>query len=332
MEKKTKNKLALFVSNAQVIRGEFRRHNAMTKRLAALIYAQENKPIDTEKIERCYALMKQNTGLFSSFRGNMSLCIATMLSLSPDPQGMFDKTLQVYGMLKASKLRSSDYLAVTAFQIASQTEPANYQNAVDRTREFYDAMKKRNFFITGQDDYIFAAMFALSDIGVASGTDRIAEIIKRLKGEFWSKYGIQTVAQILALSNSCDDAVSRVLSLRDALKAQRIRLDKEYTLPTLGTLAILPVDCNTIVADIAEGQQVLREQKGFGSWSVTKQELLIYVAAVTASEHAKNTSNDVVTATVSTSITNIIIAQQVAMMMAVIMATSVAASTAAASS
>jgi len=284
--------------------------------------------IDCEAIKQSYKMMKQNTGIFSSFRGNMALCIAAMLSLSPNPQELFHKTLQIYDMLKLQKLRASDYLAVAAFEIAAQTEPINYQNAVNRTRDFYDGMKSKNYFVTGQDDYIFAAMLGLSDLDITSGTERIAEIIKRLKNEFWSKNSVQILSQVLALGNSCDETVSRVLYLRDALRAQQIKLDKEYSLPSLGVLSLLPVATDVIVRDIDEAQQTLRNQKGFSRWSISKQELLIYAAAVTALEYAINANTDVVTAIVSTSLTNIIIAQQTA----IIIAASVSASSAAAAS
>ena len=326
MENKTKSKLTLFINNTQTIKKEFKWHNIMTRRLAALLYAQENKPIDCEAIKRCHDLMKQNTGMFSSFRGNMSLCVATLLSLSPNPQGLFDNTLKVYAMLKDTKLRASDYLAVAAFQIAAQSEPLKYQNTVNRARDFYDGMKSHNFFVTGQDDYVFAAMLGLSDLDVAEGTERIAEIISRLKGDFWSKNSVQTLAQVLALGGSHDETMSRVLSLRDALRLQRIRLDKTYTLPALGILALLPVPIGTIVQDIAETEKILRAKKGFSAWSVTKQELLIYAAAATAGEYAESLKDGVVTAAVSTSITNIIIAQQVAMIAAISASSAAAAS------
>ena len=330
MENITKSKLALFVSNAQTIRKEFKAHNAMTKRLAALLYAQENKTIDNESIRQCHTMMKQYTGIFSSFRGNMSLCIAALLSLSPDPRGLFEKTLQVYDMLKAAKLRASDYLVVSAFQIASRAEPADYQTAVNRTREFYDSMKSHSFFTTGHDDYIFAAMLGLSDLDVASGAERIAQTAAQLKDKFWSKNSVQTLSQVLALGGSCDETISRVIALRDALRAQRIKLDKAYTLPVLGILALLPVEIDTIIQDISRAQQILKEQKGFSSWYVSKQEILIYAAAITAGEYAESAKCGIVTAAVSTSITNIIIAQQVAMI-AIISSTTAAASVAASS-
>ena len=40
------NKLELFANNAQIIKKEFTWQNALTKRLAALLYAQEGKTID----------------------------------------------------------------------------------------------------------------------------------------------------------------------------------------------------------------------------------------------------------------------------------------------
>ena len=43
MDNKTQNKLALFAANAQTVKQEFTWQDAMIRRLAALLYAQENK-------------------------------------------------------------------------------------------------------------------------------------------------------------------------------------------------------------------------------------------------------------------------------------------------
>lgn len=311
------DRLLLFASNTQAIKKDFTWHDTLTKRLSALFYAQENKPVDGEAIRQCHALIKENTGIFSTFRGNMALCVATLLSLSPNPQTLLSETLKVYDLLKNAKLWASDYLVVAAYQIAAQTEPGNYQNVVNRTRAFYDGMKARHYFHTGQDDYIFSAMLGLSDLDITAGTERMEQIYHRLKDEFWDKNSVQALSQVLVLGDSDDSTVNRVLSLRDLLKSQKIKMDKTYTLPTLGILTLLPVALEVVVRDIGEAQQLLRAQKGFGSLSITTQELLIFVAAVVAGEYAENVKTGVLTATISTSITNIIIAQQVAAIAAV---------------
>ncbi|MDR1000307.1 MAG: DUF4003 domain-containing protein [Clostridiales bacterium] len=330
MEYSGQNKLELFANNWQIIKKEFTWHDTETKRLAALLYAQEGKTIDCEAIRQCHALIKQNTGIFSTFRGNMALCVATLLSLSPNPQDAFSKTLKVYDLLKSVKLRASDFLVIAAYHIAKQTNASDYGNVVARTRSFYDGMKASHFFLTGEDDYIFAAMLGLSDLDVILGVERIEQLHSRLKGTFWDGNSVQTLAQVLVLGDSGDSVITRVLALRDMLRAQKIRLDKTYTLPVLGVLALLPVDIETIVRDISAAQNALKAKKGFGSLSVSTQELLLFAASIIAGDYAESAKDGILTATLATSISNIIIAQQAAVIMMV--SASTAATSASASS
>ena len=325
MENITQDKLLLFAENAQIIKKEFALQSTQTKRLAALLYAQANKAIDCEAIRKCYTLIKQNTGMFSAFRGDMALGVAALLSLSSIPQEMFDETLKVYDLLKDVKLRASNFLTVAAYQIASQADASEYENVIARTRDFYDGMKADHFFYTGQDDYIFAAMLGLSGLAAETGTKQIEHIFSHLKDEFWDNNSVQALAQVLVLGDT-DDAENRVLVLRDALRAQKIKLDKSYTLSMLGVLALLPVDIDTIVHDMEDAQTMLRNQKGFGSLSIGTQELLMFAASLVADKHTQNAKDGVLTATVSTSIINIIIAQQAAMIAAISASSAAAAS------
>jgi len=318
MEKDIQGKLELFVSNAQATRKRFAGQHALTRRMAALLYAREGLAVDCDKIRRCHGIIKESTGVFSTFRGNMALALSALLSLSPDPRKLFDDTQRVYGMMKDEKFRASDHLVIAAYEIASQGDPMRYSDAVVRARGFYNGMKSNRFFQIGADDYIYAAMLGLSDLDAVAGTERIDEVYRRLKGEFWDNNSIQALAQILVLGGSDDDTVYRVLALRDVLRSQRIKLDRSYTLPSLGMLALLPVDIGVIVSDIDEARKALRAHKGFGSWSIATQELLLFAAAIVAGYYARNTPGDALSATISTSIANIIIAQQAAIIAAIV--------------
>ncbi|MDR2711761.1 MAG: DUF4003 domain-containing protein [Clostridiales bacterium] len=325
MTSKTEEKLILFVTNAQTIKNEFTWQHALTRRLAALLYAQENKTVDCEAIRRCHTMIKGSVGAFSAFRGNMSLSIASLLSLSDNPEHLLREAIKVYDLLKSAKLHASDYLAIAAYQIAAGAGSDNYSAVIERTRAFYNGMKAHHRFYTGQDDYVFAAMLGLSDLDVGIGVERIEQLYTRLKDEFWGKNSVQALAQVMVLGGMSDTTTGRVLSLRDTLRAQKMRFDRSYTLSSLGILALLPVDIEIIVRDIDEAQAFLRMQKGFGSPSVDKQELLLLAAAIVSREYADSAKSGVLTATLSTSITtNIIIAQQAAMI-AIITASNAAA-------
>ena len=324
-------KLTLFTDNAQAIRKKFTWQNELTKRLAALLFAQDNRAVDCDAIKQCHTLIKRNTGAFSFFRGNMTMCAAALLALSPDPARLFQETLKVYALLKAERFRSSDFLVVSACQIAARAGEDDYAPVVSRMRAFYDAMKARHFFLTGRDDYIYSAMLALTELDVEVGAARVEQLYNLLKGEFWGKNNVQALAQVLALGASEDSAVQRVLELRDALRAEKIKLDKGYTLSALGILALLPVDTAAIVSDLAEVRAALRAVKGFGPLAVSTQELLLFAVSLTADEYAAEL-RDGALAALSTGITSIIIAQQAAMIAAISASSSAASSAAAASS
>lgn len=326
MNERNKSRLELFVTNTQEIKKNFILQNTLLKRLAALLYTAEDKVIDCDAIRESYELIKQNTGLFSAFRGNSAMSIATLLSLSSDKDVRLSDTLTVYDMMKEARFRASDYLVVAAYQIATNIESSKYSQTVERAKAFYHGMKGEHRFLTGQDDYIFAAMLGLSDVDIKIGVARMEELYDDLKPEFLSGNGVQALTQVLVLGNETAELGTRVLSLRDAFYQRSIRLDKEYTLSTLGVLSLLPADINTIVHDVTEAYEFLRTQKGFGKWGVSKQELLLLSAALVAYGNVDDMKSGILTTTISTSITNIIIAQQTAI------AVAVASSAAAASS
>ena len=327
MNQEIMNKLNLFAENVQTIRKDFVWKHMGTKRLAALLYTLEGKTIDCDAIRESYNLIKERKGVFSMFRGNMSLFIAAMLSLDDGCQGRLDHVSEVYELLKAEKFRASDYLAVAAYLIVADTERENYQRVVLRSRLFYEGMRKNNRWRTGQDDYIFAVMLGLSDIDDTFGVQRVQELFERLRPEFKmaGANSVQALAQMLTLGGKSDEALGHLLLLRNTLRSRRIKLDRAYTLPALGALSLLPVDGNILVEDILEAQRFLRSQKGFGSFSISTQELLLFSSAIISSVYARDLSDTVVSST-SVSIINIIIAQQIAMIVAVTAASTAAAS------
>ena len=325
MNPNLQQKLALFAQNTQTIKKEFRWQDTMTKWLAALFYALEGQPVDCDAIQGAYTRIKETSGIFSAFRGNMALSLSALLALSGNQETLFSDVLRVYEMLKKTKLRNSDFLVVAAYQIAAHGNAGQYPQIVARTRTFFDGMKAKHWFLTGEDDYIFAAMLGLSAMDVSGGLARMEQIFSRLKPEFRDGNSVQTLAQVLVLGESTDDTLNRLLSLRGTLKEQRLRLDKTYTLPSLGVLALLPADTETIVRDIGEAQSFLRTQKGFGRFSVDTQTLPLFSASIVAHAYAENLKDDVLTASLATSILNIIIAQETAMIAAICASSAAAA-------
>jgi hypothetical protein len=249
-----------------------------------------------------------------------------MLSLTTEQETKLADTLLIYDLMKKNKFRTSDYLVIAAYQIAAHAKPDQFEHRVERTKTFYDHMKAQHRFLTGQDDYIFAAMLALSDLDVESGVTRMEHLYTELKPEFSPGNSVQALTQVLVLGDDNPDAGARVLALNEAFRRRDIRMDKMYTLPSLGILSLLPADRDTLVAQVEETYELLRTQKGFGAWSINKQELLLLSSSLVAVQYVEDLRNGVLTTAISTSITNIIIAQQAAMAAAATSAAVVASS------
>jgi hypothetical protein len=311
MNQELTNKMTLFAENVQAIAKDFIWDHIQTKRLAALLYALEGKAIDCDAIRKSHNLIKEKKGVFSIFRGKMSLFIAAMLSLDDGCHERLDDVSQVYDLLKAEKFHASDYLAVAAYLIVANTDKANYQRTVLRARLFYEGMKLNNRWQIGADDYIFAVMLGLTDIDDIMGVSRVNELYERLKPEFKkaSANSVQSLAHVLTLGGKTDEALGRLLLLRDSLQSRKIKLDRTATLPALGAISLLPMDGNILVEDLHQAHSFLRTQKGFGSFSITSQEFLLFSSTLISSVYAKE--YDFLVNSTPFSIANIIVAHHV---------------------
>ncbi|MCL2438312.1 MAG: DUF4003 domain-containing protein [Coriobacteriia bacterium] len=335
MKQSITDRLVLFSENSQIARSAFRwaGGGGQTGRLMALIYALEDRSIDAEAVKESCQLIRSNTKLFSKFRGITSLAISAKLSLDSDPKHLFANTLLAHDRLREAKFSNSDQLTIAAFLIATDTERHNFKKIADRAKTFHDGMKGRWWFLTGQDDSIFSVMLALSDITPPVGIERVEQLYQQLKPEF-KRAGsstVQALSQVLALGGKSDEALGCLLNLNKALRQQRIRLDKEYTLPVLGILSLLSVGETALIDDILAAQDYLKTQKGFRALS--GQERLLFSTAIISSVYAEEClqkEDDAVLASATSSIINIIIAQQIAVMMAIMAASAAGAAAASA--
>lgn len=328
MNERLRARADLFARNVQNIRKDYIWTFTQTKRLAALMYALEDKALSGDAVRESHELIKQQTGMFSMFRGNMTVGIAARMSLSEDPRVLLSDMLDVYAKLKVAGFHASDYLVIAAQQIALHAGTDKRDYAIARAKAFYDGLKRNHWFLTWQDDYIFCAMLGLSDIDLEGGVERIEQLYTELRKEFRWSNGVQALCEVLLLGGETQQTVGRLLELRDRLRDRNLRMDRENTLSSLGVLALLPVDARLVVEDVAELCDLLREKKGFGRWSVMKQEMLVLTTALVASDQVNQAKSGMFPA-LSTSIANIILAQQAAIAAA---AASSAAAAAAASS
>ncbi len=329
MNTRIENKLEIFADYTTQLGKVLKWDYKLTHMLCAMLYTNENRILDSSRIIEMKGYIKKNTSFFSSFKGTTLPIIATMLSLSSDPERLFTKTQLVYNKMKEHKFHSSEYLTIAAMQVAKMKTESEYDNVVNRMKEFFDGLHKVHPLLTSTDDYIYTAMLGMTDLEVTSAVSRIVTIEERLKPTLGGGNDMQALTLVLLLADQNDDRLcARVLELYKNLKEKKYKLHYNGTMSTLGVLAMTTNDMTLIAEELVNGAEYLKKKKGFGVFSIGKVQRAMFSANFVALQYVGDMKNNLLEGTVSTNIANIIIAQQMATIAATMAATSAAASSA----
>ena len=329
MRERLENKCDLFANNYIVLSKKFRWNNTINSRLGALLYTMENREADVDAINRCRKIIKDNTGVFSQFKDTTNFMSSVMLALQPEPEVMFKSILNVYDAMKHEGFHASPYLVLAAITIALQADPYNYQKVILSAKTYYEAMKEEHKFITSSDDYGFAALLAMTEKPVYAAVKEMENCYRILKGDFFGANAVQALSHVLTFSE--EDAYSkckRVTDLNKALKDRKCKVGTGIELSFLGLMALLKEDTQTLADEIVMVRDDLKGRKGFGRWSISATERVMFAVAVVCDDYLTDTKRSAMEMTLASGTIGIILAQQ----MAVMAASSGAAAAAAANS
>ncbi|MGM9987692.1 MAG: DUF4003 family protein [Bacillaceae bacterium] len=315
--------LDLLVRNYHVVKKAFKWENNLIRHLCAFLATMERQEVNIEYIMEKKEAITTRVSVFSSFRGNNLLPLATMLALD-EQKGTpisVDKLLSIYEQLKKQKFKNSVYLPIVAYQLAKTVEETRIAEAIERASLFYNGMKQNHPWLTSKDDYVLAMMLGTTDLPVESTLEEIEGCYKMLNSQgFWKGNGLQNLSNILALSSqSVEEKCTNVHDLCVGLKESSYKPD-EYTLPLLGVLSFVDKG-EKAVQQIVEGADYLKTQPGYGMFSTSKQMRLMFVIGLYVQEQLDNATDTLLKATIGNSIQAILIAQQAATIAAVSAAT-----------
>lgn len=321
----------LFIRNRDKIKVNFGWENAYMYPLCASIFTEKGMEVDIDKLSRCRDLLKQKTGIFSNFRGISKLMISSFLALDEHPEQKIDHALRVYDLLK-EEFYTSTYLPVAALMMTDFARPEDDERIARRGRQLYQMMKQEHPFLTSREDSIFSVLLALSDLSNEQIIAEMERCYKILKPEFFSGNAVQSLSHVLTLGEaSATDKCRRTINLFEVLKNRGCRYGTSYELPALGVLALLDADIDTLANDIAEVNEFLRSQKGFGAFGIGAKQRLMYAGMLVGQEFIGNSGQPAMNMAAAGSAISLVIAQQAAMC-AAIAASSSAASSASSSS
>ena len=310
-----------FIRNRDTIKSTFRWESNYVYPVCANLFCSKGVSADAEKLRQCRELINSQTGLFSSFRGNIRIPLACMLSLEDNPQKKFGAAQGLYRALK-EHFFGSDYLAMAAFLLT------NYDctpEKLARGKAIYRLMKEEHRFLTSSEDSIFAVLMAFSDKSDEALVHDMETCYRAMKGYFSDSNCVQTMSHIMAMSDENTKVVcDRAIALRDAIEKRGRKFGKHHELSILAALSTMKIEPESTAEEIVEADTFLAGQKGYGVFGFDKKTRLMHAAMIVSDEYVPHETMDQASLTGALSM---IIAQQIMTCALVACTTSAAAST-----
>lgn len=299
------------------------------KRCNALNLTLRNLEADVDKINICIDLIKNNSSIFSNFRGNNLLTTAVNLSMQNNPEESLKEIMDIYEKLKGYFF-TNQFLVLAAQIIYNYKGNHDVDVLVKNTRKAYDLMKGNHIFLTGHEDICSAALIAATSDNLDETFIDMEKCYNILRQNgFWAGNNLQALTHILSLfEGTPEDKSNKVIMLDKTLRKYSTRLTS-YSLPILGAVALTNEDYDTFAKNLISVTKSLKKQRGFGSFSLSSVIRNMISASLISLESIENTNystKDKIIETTNSISLNIVIIMQIAAATAASAAASAAAS------
>ena len=315
MNERTLARCKNLIKNKETMKSAFAWEDGLTHLACAGIFINKEQTANEEMLLQCKDILKRYTGIFSNFKSTAKPMIVAMLAANENPQLLMERGLKVYDLLK-EEFMSSVYLPIAAMIIAQYADEARYAELAQRTRRIYKQMRADHPFLTSGEDSTFCALMALLDKPDEVLLGDAEECYKILKNNFFSSNAVQSLSHVLAMCDGePENKCQKTMELFQKLKEAGHKYGTSYELPTLGVLAMADGNQDEIAAEMAEIDQWLSEQKGFGFFSsISAKQRLMYAGMIAQQDYI---NDKIMQSAAVNGVISLIVAQQAAMCAAI---------------
>lgn len=317
MNEQLTNLCEQYIRNRDTIKSVSTWDSALIIPMAAMIMTSRGQSADAEKIKACRKLLEQHTSIFSNFRGNTKLPTTAQLACADDALDRMQQAMAIYAALK-EHLFGSEELAYISVVLTNMISRERAEETAVQAKSLFKRMRKEHPFLTGGEDSGFAVLMTFSEKSEDTLVAEMEQCYKLLKPHFFNSNAVQMLSHVLVFGSSTPEArCEAFLTLWKTLGKSGLDYGRSYELSVLGSLSMLGVPAETVCAEIAQVNEFLADQKGYGLFSIDKATRMMHSAMLVSILH----SSDPLAETAAISGTIAMIAAQQAATCAVISST-----------
>lgn len=318
-----------YLEARDAVKSVFRMESEYSFPVAAELFAAAGQPVDTDRLTDCKRMIKDETGIFSNFRGSVMVPLAAKLALCDDMQTRWERASRNYAILKEHFMRS-EFLALAALLLTDSVSDADVPRIAARGKELYRRMRKEHPFLTGQEDSVFAILLAESEKSDDALLLDMEACYKLLDERFPKGDGIQAASHVLAMIDGAPEKkAEKVIALYDAIRSAGGKYGTNWELPVLAALAADDTPADTVASELLEVDALLEGQDGYrGIFGYDRKTRMMHAAMLVGAYRMRGQAG-IVNAAAQQSAVAMIAAQQAAMCASIVCCSAAAASSAA---
>ena len=237
MDKLLKDRIFMTIDNYRNAKINLRNDGDLINHLASLVFARYEKEIPFEKVKLIRKKIKASSSRVSPFRGEILYILSLLIALEEkDENELINNIFEAQEILKSEGFNECDYLVLTSFVIAKYGNRKNKYKVAQKMKLVFNLLKEKYYNITGEDDYLVCALWALNDIDINTIDEFIETIYNYMKNlNIKSKNGIQSLTNAILLNGSSGNMYKTIEFILQ-LEKNEIKLAQQF-LPLLGVLS-----------------------------------------------------------------------------------------------
>lgn len=237
MEKLLKDRINLTIENYRNAKMNLRNDGDLINHFASLVFAHYEKEIPFEKVKEIRKYIKASSSRVSPFRGDILYILSLLIALEEgNEKELISDIYEVEEILREKGFNECDYLVLTSFVLAKYGKNKDKHKIAYKMKAVFILLREKYYNITGEDDYLVCALWALNDIDI----NTIDEFIETIYGNMTnlnikSKNGIQSLTNAIMLNGSSGHMYKTIEFILQ-LEKKDIKLAQQF-LPLLGVLS-----------------------------------------------------------------------------------------------
>lgn len=234
----------------------------------ALEYTLKDKKINPNLVNECIEIIRENTSIFSDFRGKSSINTAIMLSFQINSKSSFDEILNIHKKLKERRFCSGDCLALVSNMIFENKYRINIDECIEKMRYVYNSMIQNHPFSIKIETYMMACIIAINSNDIEDELNNMEIAYEYLiKNGFYKSNTLQSLSHVLSF-NKNKKTLDKCIEIKKELEMNKCRIH-ESGYPFIGVMALIDIkDMKNLIEKIKYVSDILKEYQGYGNFAL----------------------------------------------------------------